>query len=75
MKKLEVGEKDLKTYIKENLNEKSRIALDTKIFPLLTINSLKEFLPNHEFIHDEKDLVKAIWKSCPEYVKDKVIYI
>jgi len=74
MQKMEVGQKDLKTYVKEDLQEKAQIALDTKIFAISNINVWKEFLPNHEFVHDEKDLIKAIWKNQPEYKKDKVTY-
>ena len=73
MMKMERGQTDLKTYIKENLPKNSTVALDTSFLSNESYESYKKVLTDFNLIHDKEELIDKIWENKPEYSKEKVI--
>jgi Xaa-Pro aminopeptidase len=73
MRKMERGEKDLKTYIKENITDNCKIGVDLNLYSHENFETLSKFLPKHNLIHDSNNIVDKLWKNKPSYSKETII--
>jgi Xaa-Pro aminopeptidase len=81
MKKMERGQQDLKTWVKENLAKASKIGLDCNFYShskfvsnhIGSYEGLLKFLTDYTIVHDEDNIIDRIWENKPIYSKKPVL--